>query len=129
MKTHQEDRKSKTLGLSFPNDRQFTEIARAIHSRTWFRDLQILMDFVKNQGRSIGEILDAGPSADPGCSYEYGKSVLIGDVPLEDNNGLAGCSVSEMYAFFASELDAYEQDVACHIQKAACINPGAPETP
>lgn len=90
----------------------FLQTSLAIHQRTRSKDLFVLMDYVKN-GRSIGEILEAGPAADPACSFEYGKCVLIGDVPLDaDDEGFDGRPIAEAYDFFKAALDDYEQTFA-----------------
>jgi len=54
----------------------FSMKSYVIHQRVRSRDLFDLKTFVQ-QGKTIGEILHAGPAAVPACSIEYAKSVLI----------------------------------------------------
>ena len=114
-----------------------------IHQRVRSRDLFDLKTFVQ-QGKTIGEILQAGPAADPACSIEYAKSVLIGDVPLDkEDEGFDSVGVTEkiedIYAFFEDAIDVYEQTIAeetfsdivcskCHAINCLCDNVGPPRT-
>ena len=87
-----------------------------IHQRVRSRDLFDLKTFVM-RGRQLGEIFALAVEADPACSVDYAKSVLIGDVPLDKaDEGFAAIdvseSLSEIYAFFQATVDAYEQSVA-----------------
>lgn len=87
-----------------------------IHQRARSRDLFDLKAFAM-QGRTIREILHAGPAADPACSLEYAKSVLVGDVPLDkEDEGFDSIGVTEsigdIYAFFREAVNDYEQEIA-----------------
>lgn len=90
-----------------------------IHQRTRSRDLFDLKVFVEN-GKTIDDILQAGPAADPACSIEYAKSVLVGDVPLDkedegfDSIGV-NVNIDDIYAFFKAAVNDYEQAVAAKI--------------
>lgn len=94
----------------------FAMKSHLIHFRTRSRDLFDLMTFVKD-GKSIDEILQGGLDADPALSFEYAKSVLRGDVPLDkDDEGFQSISIKEsindIHQFFSQKLDEYEQRIA-----------------
>ena len=59
----------------------------------------------------------AGSAADPACSSEYAKSVLLGDVPLDqEDEGFDSVDVTEkledIYAFFKCAINEHEQALA-----------------
>lgn len=90
-----------------------------IHKRVRSRDLFDLKTFLDN-GRTIAEVLAASRKADPATSPEYAKSVLIGQVPLdEDDEGFESIGVTQtiddIYAFFRTEIDKHEQQIAQQI--------------
>lgn len=90
--------------------------SHVIHQRVRSRDLFDLKTFLQ-YGKTLSEILLAGPAADPACSSEYAKSVLLGDVPLDqEDEGFDSVGVTEhindIYAFFQSAVDEYEQAIA-----------------
>lgn len=94
----------------------FSMKSYVIHQRVRSRDLFDLKTFVQ-QGKTIADILHAGPAADPACSIEYAKSVLIGDVPLDkEDEGFDSIGVPEkiedIYGFFEDAVNCYEQIIA-----------------
>jgi hypothetical protein len=97
-------------------DGLFAMKSYAIHQRVRSRDLFDLKTFIEN-GKTISDILQAGPTADPSCSIEYAKSVLIGDVPLDkedegfDSIGVAD-KIDDIYSFFEAAVNDYEQAIA-----------------
>lgn len=103
----------------------FAMKAYLIHQRVRSRDLLDLKTLLQ-KGRRIGDILQAGPAADPACSVEYAKSVLLGDVPLDqEDEGFDSIAVSEkmndIYAFFQTAINDYEQAIAEQVFKdVAC---------
>jgi len=117
----------------------FAMKAYVIHQRVRSRDLFDLKTFIQN-GKTIGDILQAGPAADPACSTEYAKSVLIGDVPLDkEDEGFDSIGVTEkigdIYSFFRSAVNDYEQTIAeetfaeiacdkCHAVPCICDESG-----
>jgi len=87
-----------------------------LHRRVRSRDLFDLMFFMK-KGKTLEQVLDAGVAADPACSDEYAKSVLIGDVPLDqEDEGFDSVGVTEkieeIYSFFGRVVNEYEQALA-----------------
>ncbi len=87
-----------------------------IHQRVRSRDLYDLKTFMM-RGKNLGDILRAGSAADPACSPEYAKSVLVGDVPLDkEDEGFDSIGVTEsmqdIYAFFKGAVNDYEQAIA-----------------
>lgn len=90
--------------------------AHVIHQRVRSRDLFDLKTFV-SRGKDIGSVLLAGSKADPACSPEYAKSVLVGDVPLDRNDegfdsiGITE-SINDIYDFFKCAVNDYEQAFA-----------------
>lgn len=96
-----------------------------IHQRTRSRDLYDLKSFME-RGKDIESILYAGAKADPACSIEYAKSVLIGDVPLDkadegfDSIGVTE-KISDIYAFFSDSLNSYEEHLAAEIARSIRI--------
>lgn len=97
-------------------DGLFAMKSHVIHQRSRSRDLYDLKAFMM-RGKSLSDILQAGSAADPACSSEYAKSLLVGDVPLDtEDEGFDSIGVIEsmqdVYAFFESAVDAYEQVVA-----------------
>lgn len=87
-----------------------------IHQRVSSRDLFDLKTFVQ-RGKTIEDILQAGSAADPACSSEYAKSVLLGDVPLDkEDEGFDSVDVTEkledIYSFFKCAINEYEQALA-----------------
>lgn len=97
-------------------DGLFAMKAYVIHQRVRSRDLFDLKTLIQN-GKSIADILQAGPAADPACSIEYAKSVLMGDVPLDKaDEGFDSIGVTEkidsIYSFFRNAIDDYEQSIA-----------------
>lgn len=118
----------------------FSMKSYAIHQRVRSRDLFDLKIFVQ-RGKTIEDILRAGPAADPACSIEYAKSVLIGDVPLDkEDEGFDSVGVTEkiedIYAFFEDAVNKYEQTIAeetfgdfvcakCHVAPCICGKGGS----
>jgi predicted nucleotidyltransferase component of viral defense system len=87
-----------------------------IHQRVRSRDLFDLKTLVQH-GRTIAEILKAGAASDPAYSVEYAKSVLVGDVPLDqEDEGFDSVGVTEkiesVYSFFKEAVNDYEQMIA-----------------
>jgi len=87
-----------------------------IHQRVRSRDIYDLKTFLE-RGKSLADILQAGTVADPACSPEYAKAVLIGDVPLDkEDEGFesvgVGESIEDIYSFFKAAVNEYEQSVA-----------------
>ena len=94
----------------------FSMKSYVIHQRVRSRDLFDLKTFIRN-GQTIGDILRAGPEADPAYSIDHAKSVLIGNVPLDKKDeGFDSVGVNEkiedIYAFFKDAIDNYEQTIA-----------------
>ena len=94
----------------------FAMKAYVIHHRVRSRDLFDLKAFVE-RGKTIDDILHAGPAADPACCFEYAKSVLIGDIPLDrEDEGFDSVGITEtiedIYCFFRAAVNAYEQSLA-----------------
>ncbi|MDR3157628.1 MAG: nucleotidyl transferase AbiEii/AbiGii toxin family protein [Zoogloeaceae bacterium] len=94
----------------------FAMKAHVIHQRVRSRDLHDLKMFLE-RGKRLGDIFQAASAADPACSEEYAKAVLIGEVPLDkEDEGFASIGVTEsmegIHAFFKDIVDAYEQAVA-----------------
>lgn len=83
-----------------------------IHQRTRSRDIFDLYSLMK-KGCSLNSILDYGKKADAASSIEYAKAVLIGLIPLdEDDEGLEAIgetlSMTDMYDFFKQAVDDHE---------------------
>lgn len=93
-------------------DDGFSAKACAIHGQVRSRDLADLKAFVE-VGKTIEDILRAGPTADPACSMEYAKSVLVGDVPLDIED--EGVEIEAVYRFFRNAVNEHEQAVAAAI--------------
>jgi hypothetical protein len=94
----------------------FSMKAYVIHQRVRSRDLFDLKIFVQ-RGKTIEDILQAGSAADPACSSEYAKSVLLGDVPLDkEDEGFDSVDITEkledIYSFFKCAINEYEQALA-----------------
>jgi predicted nucleotidyltransferase component of viral defense system len=94
----------------------FSMKSYVIHQRVRSRDLFDLKTFVQ-RGKTIEDILQAGSAADPACSSEYAKSVLLGDVPLDkEDEGFDSVDVTEklqdIYSFFKCAINEYEQALA-----------------
>lgn len=94
----------------------FSMKSYVIHQRVRSRDLFDLKTFMLHD-KSIDDILQAGITADPACSPEYAKSVLIGDVPLDkEDEGFDSVGVTEsiqdIYTFFKTAVNDYEQAIA-----------------
>lgn len=93
-----------------------------ISQRIRSRDLFDLMTLLQ-RGRTLQEILDTGAQADPAYQREYAKEVLVGNVPLdEDDEGFDGVGVKmtteEIHRFFLGAVNEYEIGVAAEIKKA-----------
>lgn len=105
----------------------FVMKSHVIHQRVRSRDLYDLKSFMM-RGKSLGGILQAGSAADPACSPEYAKSVLVGDVPLDredegfDSIGVTE-SMQEIYAFFKVAVNDYEQTIAEEALKGESSSP------
>lgn len=87
-----------------------------IHQRVRSRDIYDLKTFL-TRGKSLADILHAGGVADPACSPEYAKSVLVGEVPLDkEDEGFDSVGVTEtiedIYAFFKTAVNEHEQAIA-----------------
>lgn len=94
----------------------FSMKSYVIHQRVRSRDLFDLKTFVQ-RGKTIEDILQAGSAADPACSSEYAKSVLLGDVPLDkEDEGFDSVDVTEkledIYSFFEIAINEFEQALA-----------------
>lgn len=97
-------------------DGLFAMKSYVIHKRVRSRDLFDLKTFML-RGRRLDEILEVATMADPACSQEYVKSVLIGDVPLDKKDeGFESIGITEpiedIYSFFKSAVNDYEQAIA-----------------
>lgn len=107
------------VALSFRvmgEDGLFAMKSYVIHQRVRSRDLYDLKTFML-RGRRLDEILEAASMADPACSPEYAKSVLVGDVPLDKKDeGFESIGITEsiedIYSFFKSAVNDYEQAIA-----------------
>lgn len=87
-----------------------------ISQRIRSRDLLDLMTMLQ-RGRTLQDILDAGTQADPAYQREYAKEVLVGNVPLdEDDEGFdsigIGITVEDIHRFFLEAVNQYEVGVA-----------------
>jgi hypothetical protein len=94
----------------------FAMKSHVIHQRVRSRDLYDLKTFLM-RGKTLADILQTASTADPACSQEYAKSVLVGDVPLDkEDEGFDSVGVNEsiqdIYAFFKSVVNEYEQAIA-----------------
>jgi predicted nucleotidyltransferase component of viral defense system len=90
--------------------------SHVIQRRVRSRDLFDLKTFM-TRGKTLDDILNVARAADPACSPEYTKSVLVGDVPLDkDDEGFESVgvtdSIQDIYAFFKCAVDDYEQAIA-----------------
>ena len=97
----------------------FAMKAHVLHERVRSRDLYDLKTLLV-RGRTLEELLRTAQAADPACSPEYTKSVLIGDVPLDKGDeGFESIGVTEsvqtLQAFFRNAVDELEQSIAEHI--------------
>lgn len=94
-----------------------------ISQRIRSRDLFDLMVFVRDQGKSVRDILEAGLAADPGYQREYAKEVLVGNVPVDkEDEGFASIGldvdIKAVHAFFLDRVNQYEISVAASIVRA-----------
>lgn len=91
-----------------------------IHQRTRSRDIFDLYFLLKNGGL-IEDILDYGKKADPSSSIECAKAVLMGLIPLdEDDEGLVSIGeltpMTDIYDFFKRKIDDYEIAIAAQVK-------------
>ena len=103
-------------------DAIFDMKAWLISQRVRSRDLFDLMVFVRNHGKTIRDILEAGMAADPTFQREYAKEVLVGNVPVDrDDEGFASIGLNmdlpSIHAFFLDRVNQYEVRVATAIYR------------
>jgi hypothetical protein len=101
----------------------FAMKSHVVHQRIRSRDLYDLKTFLQ-RGKTLADILRVARTADPACSPEYAKSVLVGDVPLDkEDEGFSTVGVAEsiedVYAFFKAAVNEYEQGIAEETAKNA----------
>jgi Nucleotidyl transferase AbiEii toxin, Type IV TA system len=94
-----------------------------ISQRVRSRDLFDLMIFVRDQGLSVRDIFVAGASADPSFQPEYAKEVLLGHLPLDqDDEGFNSIGldmhIQSIYQFFSQRIDDYEVALATTIAQS-----------
>lgn len=104
-------------------DSIFDMKAWLISQRIRSRDLFDLMVFVRDQGKTIRDILEAGVAADPGYQREYAKDVLIGTVPVDkEDEGFASIGldvdIKSVHEFFLDRVNQYEISVATSIVRS-----------
>lgn len=92
-----------------------------ISQRIRSRDLLDLMTMLQ-RGKTLQDILDAGTQADPAFQREYAKEVLVGNVPLdEDDEGFdsigIGITVEDIHRFFLEAANQYEVGVAEEVRR------------
>lgn len=92
-----------------------------ISQRIRSRDLIDLMTMLQ-RGKTLQDILDAGTQADPAYQREYAKEVLVGNVPLdEDDEGFdsigIGITVEDIHRFFLEAVNQYEVGVAEEVRR------------
>ena len=97
----------------------FSMKSYVIHQRVRSRDLYDLKTFM-TRDKTLDDIFSAAIAADPACSAEYAKAVLLGDVPLDkEDEGFDSIGITEtiqdLYAFFLSAVNDYEQSIAENI--------------
>lgn len=110
-------------GVSFEvmyKDAIFNMKSWLISQRIRSRDLFDLMVFIRDQGKTIHDILQAGAAADPTYQREYAKDVLVGNVPMDkEDEGFNSIglhiSVEEIQKFFLDCVNQYEVSVASSI--------------
>lgn len=114
-------------GISF----NIMRLDSVFHMKSWLiaqrvrsRDLFDLMVFIRNQGKTIQDILDAGQAADASFPREYAKDVLLGNVPVDqDDEGFDAVSVNttldNLYTFFSERVDDYEIELATSYKNLA----------
>jgi L-rhamnose isomerase len=91
----------------------FAMKSHVLHRRVRSRDLYDLKMFLE-RGKRLTDIFQAASAADPACSEEYAKAVLIGEVALDkEDEGFdsigATESMQDIYAFFQGVVDAHEK--------------------
>lgn len=114
--------KSKTKFSIADEDALFNMKSWLISQRVRSRDLYDLMVLMQ-RGKTIQDILEAGAQADPSFQREYAKEVLVGNVPLdEDDEGFESVGIQvtleEMREFFLAAVNEYEVNLASAISKA-----------
>ncbi|MCB5190664.1 nucleotidyl transferase AbiEii/AbiGii toxin family protein [Methylobacillus arboreus] len=91
-----------------------------ISKRIRSRDLYDLMILLRDYGKTVRDIFDAGLAADASYSIEFVKDVLLGTAPIDsDDEGFNSIhldiKMEEIYAFMHDRVNQYEIDVAREI--------------
>ncbi|GHT94719.1 hypothetical protein FACS1894116_09140 [Betaproteobacteria bacterium] len=113
-------------------DGLFSMKSWVIHQRVRSRDLYDLKTFME-QGKTLDDIFLAASAADPTCLPEYAQSVLTGEVPLDKKDegfnsiGVTD-SIHDIYGFFKTRLDEYEQLYARAVREEIPMPDFSPET-
>ncbi len=94
-----------------------------ISKRVRSRDLFDLMVMLRDHGKTIRDVLDAGRMADTAYSAEYAKEVLVGNVPLDlDDEGFESIGldigIKDIYDFMNECVADYEVTVAREILRS-----------
>ena len=94
-----------------------------ISKRVRSRDLFDLMAMLRDHGKTMRDILDAGRMADTAYSAEYAKEVLVGNVPLDpEDEGFESINLNVelqgIYDFMTERVTEYEVAVAREILRA-----------
>lgn len=110
-------------GVSFEimgTDSIFEMKSWLISKRVRSRDLFDLMVMLRDHGRTIRDILDAGLMADTAYSAEYAKEILVGNAPLDpEDEGFESINldigIKAIYDFMTERVAEYEVAVAREI--------------
>jgi hypothetical protein len=100
-----------------------------VSQRVKSRDLFDLMVLVRDHGKTLHEILEAGLAADPGFQPEYAKEVLVGNVSVDaDDEGFGSIglntSIEAIYNFFLEQINEYEVNFASSIEQRITASEG-----
>lgn len=92
-----------------------------IHQRTRSRDIFDLYALQK-KGHTVESILKYGQKADPCCTVENAKAVLLGVIPLDhEDEGLESVGelvpMQDIYDYFSHQINEYEMNLAKEIRK------------
>ncbi|MFL9609341.1 nucleotidyl transferase AbiEii/AbiGii toxin family protein [Methylobacillus sp. Pita2] len=95
-----------------------------ISKRIRSRDLYDLMILLRDYGKTVRDIFDAGLAADASYSIEFAKDVLLGAAPIDaDDEGFNSIQLDikmeEIYAFMLHCVNQYEIDIAKEIFRSA----------
>ena len=110
-------------GISFEimeTDSIFEMKSWLISKRVRPRDLFDLMVMLRDHGKTIRDILDAGRMADTAYSAEYAKEILVGNAPLDsEDEGFESLNldigIKAVYDFMTERVTEYEVAVAKEI--------------